>query len=121
MRELFASLTDADGALPVGAVLSSKPIAEGTATRLGAMCRGARGVIVGIAVRPGRAHVIDAHELERRLLEMGFVEGAHVEVLHEGPIGRDPIAVRLDDTRVALRRGDADAIIVAAGKDARAE
>ncbi len=43
---------------------------------------------------------------------MGFVEGARFEILHEGPIGRDPIAVKLDDTRVALRRRDADALIV---------
>jgi Fe2+ transport system protein FeoA len=27
-------------------------------------------------------------ELERRLLEIGFVEGAEVEILHEGMIGR---------------------------------
>jgi len=121
MREVFASLSEADGALPAGAALSCASIIDERHTRLGAMRRGARGVIVGIAVRPGRAHVIDAQELERRLLEMGFVEGAHVEVLHEGPIGRDPIAVKLDDTRIALRRGDANAIIVATGKDAQAE
>ena len=33
---------------------------------------------------------MEASELERRLLEMGFIEGARVEVLHEGFIGRDP-------------------------------
>lgn len=54
-------------------------------------------------------------ELERRLLEMGFVEGAHVEILHDGPIARDPIAVRVDDITVAVRRRDADAILVTAG------
>ena len=43
---------------------------------------------------------------------MGFVEGARVEVLHEGLFGRDPIAVRLDDTRVALRRREANAVTV---------
>jgi len=121
MRELFASLTDGDGALPAGAALSGAFVTDEPHTRLGAMRRGAKGVIVGIAARPGRAHVIDAHELERRLLEMGFVEGAHVEILHEGPIGRDPIAVKLDDTRIALRRDDANAIIIAAGKGAQAE
>jgi ferrous iron transport protein A len=51
-------------------------------------------------------------ELERRLLEIGFVEGAEVEILHEGMIGRDPIGVRLDDMRVALRRREADAVLV---------
>ena len=48
----------------------------------------------------------------RLLLELGFVEGAEVEVLHEGPLGRDPIAVRVNDTTVALRRREAMAIIV---------
>ena len=49
----------------------------------------------------------------RRLLEFGFVEGAVIEVLHEGAIRRDPIAVRLDDMRVALRRRDADEVLFA--------
>jgi ferrous iron transport protein A len=52
-------------------------------------------------------HGVALDELHRRLLEFGFVEGARVEVLHEGAIRRDPIAVRLDDMRVALRRHDA--------------
>jgi len=52
------------------------------------------------------------HDLERRLLEMGFVEGARVEVLHEGLIGRDPMAVRVDDMRVALRRREAGFISI---------
>jgi ferrous iron transport protein A len=67
----------------------------------------------GVIVRVGAGH--DDHhrsELERRLLEMGFVEGAHVRVLHEGFIGRDPIAVQLDDMRVALRRREARDILV---------
>lgn len=46
-------------------------------------------------------------DLERRLLEIGVVEGARVRVLHEGPFGRDPIAVQVDETRVALRRREA--------------
>jgi ferrous iron transport protein A len=35
-----------------------------------------------------------------------------VEILHEGFIGRDPICVRLDDMRVALRRCDARSVLV---------
>jgi ferrous iron transport protein A len=68
-------------------------------------------VVRGIDVA-GHAGGVEAAELERRLLEMGFVEGAQVQVLHEGLIGRDPIAVRLDDMRVALRRREAAAILV---------
>ena len=61
--------------------------------------------------RDGRSALPDG-ELERRLLELGFVEGARVELLHEGLFGKDPIAVRLDDMRVALRRREAAHIFV---------
>lgn len=57
-------------------------------------------------------HGVDVRELERRLLEFGFVEGAAFEVLYEGLFGSDPIAVRLDDMRVALRRRDAEDVWV---------
>lgn len=72
--------------------------------------RGARGVIVKVG---GHCHH-DEHEteLERRLLELGLVEGANVELLHEGLIGRDPIAVKVDDMRVALRRREAANLMV---------
>ena len=63
---------------------------------------------------------LTAEELERRLLELGFVEGASVEVLHEGAFGRDPMAVRLDDMRVALRRREASAIEVTVAAEAAA-
>ena len=53
-----------------------------------------------------------AAEIERRLIELGFVEGATVEILHEGLIGRDPIAVRINNATVALRRREAMAILV---------
>ena len=52
-------------------------------------------------------------ELERRLLELGFVEGADVELLHQGLFGGDPIAVRVADATIALRRREAMAIMVA--------
>ena len=55
---------------------------------------------------------LSPEELERRLIELGFVEGASVEILHEGIIGRDPIAVRVDSATVALRRREAMAILV---------
>ena len=51
-------------------------------------------------------------DLERRLLEIGFVEGARVRVLHEGLFGRDPIAVQVDATRVALRRRECAGVMV---------
>jgi ferrous iron transport protein A len=78
---------------------------------LGLARQGFRGHIHAIHVGGG-AHGLTAAELERRLLELGFVEGAEVEVLHEGPLGRDPIAVRVNDATIALRRREAMAILV---------
>ncbi|HEY8616610.1 FeoA family protein [Phenylobacterium sp.] len=87
--------------------------ADGRLVRLGGLRPGARGVIVDVRVETGgAAHGVAEAELERRLLEFGFVEGARLEVLHEGAIRRDPIAVRLDDMRVALRRRDAEDVWV---------
>lgn len=51
-------------------------------------------------------------ELIRRLLEMGFLEGSRVEVLHVAPFGEDPIAVRVRGSIVALRRNEANAVEV---------
>lgn len=63
----------------------------------------------GVIVQVGDHDHQDEHgrELERRLLEFGLVEGARVQVLHEGLFGRDPIALKIDDMRVALRRHEA--------------
>jgi ferrous iron transport protein A len=76
--------------------------------------RGFRGVVVSVGQSSAVHDAPSAREseLERRLLEIGFVEGAKVEILHEGFIGRDPIAVRVDSMRVALRKREAAAILV---------
>jgi ferrous iron transport protein A len=88
---------------------SSGPAVDlGAAVRLSTLDGGAKGVIVDVrAEDQATDRGVDQAELERRLLEFGFVEGAAFEVLHEGLIGGDPIAVKLDDMRVALRRRDA--------------
>lgn len=77
---------------------------------LGGQDLGFRGRISGISgdhdggLAPG--------ELERRLIELGIVDGAVVEIVHQGLFGRDPIALRVDSTTVALRRREAMAILV---------
>jgi len=71
---------------------------------------GQRGVITAVGLN--RHHQADDVELERRLLELGFVEGANIEVIHEGLFGRDPIAMKVDDMRVALRRKEAASLTV---------
>ena len=82
-----------------------------TTAPLGLARKGFRGRIDAIA---GADHASDlpSGELERRLVELGFTEGASIEVLHEGAIGRDPIAVRVNAATIALRRREAMAILV---------
>ena len=74
---------------------------------------GYRGRVQTIKVLPHHCDLPDG-ELERRLIELGFTEGAHVEILHEGLFGRDPIAVSVNDSTVAIRRREAMAIVVEA-------
>lgn len=57
-----------------------------------------------------------ARDLEDRLLEIGFEEGLTVKILHEGPISRDPIAVRIGQMTVALRRMEAAAVKISPRK-----
>ena len=47
-----------------------------------------------------------------RLRDFGFDEGVAVEALHQGPFGRDPMAVRVGRMIVAIRRSHARAIRV---------
>lgn len=65
--------------------------------------RGGRARIMGIA---------GSDALNRKLLEMGIEEGQEVALLHEGPVGRDPLAIRMNDRIIALRRRDASHIAV---------
>jgi ferrous iron transport protein A len=78
---------------------------------LGLARRGYSGVIHHLAADE-TSSALPAVELESRLIELGFVEGARVEVLHEGIVGRDPIAVRIENVTVAVRRREAMAVIV---------
>lgn len=71
--------------------------------KLGELHRGAHGVIVETA---------GPNDIRRRLLEMGLLEGSRVEVVHEAPFGRDPIAVRVRGSLIALRRSEANYIEV---------
>lgn len=81
-----------------------------TGCALGLACKGFRGRMTCMmpCAANGRQ---DPAELELRLIELGFIEGVQLEVLHEAPFGRDPIAVRVGGATVALRRRDAMAIL----------
>ena len=86
------------------------------AVPLGQVAPGFRGVIRAIDARGVRGSLPE-EELEQRLLELGLVEGAEIEVRHQGLIGRDPIAVRVNGRATfALRRREAAALLVVARK-----
>jgi ferrous iron transport protein A len=91
-------------------MIISDPI-DTTQMPLGLAKRGYRGTIHHLAA-DNVGSALSASELESRLLELGFVEGARVEVLHEGIIGGDPIAVRIENITVAVRRREAMAVMV---------
>lgn len=60
------------------------------------------------------ARVVSVHaerELKRRLLEMGFCNGARVEVIRRAPLG-DPIQYRLRGYHLSLRSAQAACITV---------
>jgi len=101
-----------DGNIPSSIGTDRSDDETGVLVRLSHAARGDRGVVLRVSSEGAKAGGLEHAELERRLLEIGFVEGARIEVLHEGLIGRDPIAVKLDDMRVALRRREAHGVMV---------
>ncbi|MBV8342871.1 MAG: ferrous iron transport protein A [Gammaproteobacteria bacterium] len=74
---------------------------------LAALAPGAAGRVVGVG---SGARTLPA--LERRLLELGFVPGEPVSILTEARPGRDPFVVRVGHTTLALRRCEAQSVVV---------
>lgn len=87
------------------------PSRTGEACRLGTLHKGERAVVTGLD-ESAVATPLPPGELERRMIEMGLIEGARVEILHEGFPGADPLAVRINDHTLALRRAEAHAVLV---------
>ena len=52
-------------------------------------------------------------DLTRRLADLGFLPGERVHVLARGPLGGEPVAVRVGTATFALRRLEADCIRIA--------
>ncbi len=67
------------------------------------------------SLKPGQlAHVValdPGHPLRRRLLELGFIRGAKVQVVRFAPLG-DPVQLRLGHTDLALRAADLRGVTV---------
>ena len=64
-----------------------------------------------VGVRARVVEVKGGGKHQRRMLDMGLVPGAEVTVLRKAPLG-DPTEYRVKGTAVALRRSDADTILV---------
>ena len=50
--------------------------------------------------------------IERRLIELGFVNGEHIEVIAQAMPGGDPFVVRVGTTTFALRRREVESVWV---------
>lgn len=74
---------------------------------LSALSPGTKGVVVSVGAGSG-----SLTPLVRRLLELGFCSGEHVEIIAEARPGRDPFVVRVGNTTLALRRCEAETIWV---------
>jgi ferrous iron transport protein A len=67
-----------------------------------------------VIIREIRAGVSEREggDIGLRLLELGFVEGETLRVIAHGFAGGEPIAVRIGSTTFALRRFEADHVLV---------
>ena len=50
-------------------------------------------------------------EVRQRLLDLGFVKGAEISIQNTSPMG-DPIAYKIHNTLISLRREDAMKVLV---------
>ena len=68
------------------------------------------------ALHPGEggwvSEIKGPESLVRRLMEMGMLEEEFVEIVHEAPFGRDPVAVRVRGSLLAIRRAEAKFISI---------
>lgn len=70
---------------------------------------------MGIGCRGAVVSVSGDSELRRRLLEMGFCNGAAVEVIRRAPLG-DPTEFRLRGYHLSLRDEQAKCVMIAVSK-----
>jgi Fe2+ transport system protein FeoA len=72
-------------------------------TPLSKLMPGERGTVTRIGNVDG--------SVRRRLLEMGLIKGAPVELVRFAPMG-DPIEVKVKGYRLSLRRDEAESVLV---------
>lgn len=54
----------------------------------------------------------DTDTIAQRLRDLGFVPGEPVRVVASGPWGADPLLIQIGSTRFALRRAEANRVMV---------
>jgi ferrous iron transport protein A len=95
------------------------PISErelGAVMSLSQLHKGACGVVSAVdeAAESGPLAIGDVagSSIVRRLMELGFIPGERIEVVAELQPGGDPIAVRIGRSVFALRRREAQTVMV---------
>lgn len=73
-----------------------------TATTLDALAPGRSGLVID---------VVGDDRLSRRLSDLGFWTGTRIDVVRRAPFG-DPTQYRLQGYRIALRRSEAQRVVV---------
>jgi Fe2+ transport system protein FeoA len=90
---------------PAESHVSSVPLAD--------LGRGETAVVTGLAASRVLDHRSeDSATLLARLCDLGFVAGAHCEIVARMWPGGDPLVVRIGGSTFALRRAEADAVRV---------
>ena len=118
LRELAQA--SSSGCSPPSAETASGTSARGQVISLAQLHQGDRGYVSGIAADANAAIQIGdvAHStIARRLVELGFVPGEPIEVVHEIWPGGDPMAVRIGASVFALRRREAQSVLVRLSDD----
>jgi ferrous iron transport protein A len=78
---------------------------------LSRLAKGARGVVSAVLTDESDGGGVGA-AIARRLLEIGFVAGERIEIVGKIWPGGDPVAVRVGSSIFALRRREAQAVMV---------
>jgi ferrous iron transport protein A len=84
-------------------------LAPGTLS-LSVLSRGATASVVGVGGAEGDGSGFSP--IERRLIELGFVHGEHIEVIAQAMPGGDPFVVRVGTSTFALRRREVESVWV---------
>jgi ferrous iron transport protein A len=80
---------------------------------LASLPKGTRGVVAAVSGTDGeQIGDVAGSTISRRLLEIGFLPGERIEIIEQIWPGGDPIAVRVGASIFALRRREAQAVMV---------